>query len=253
MAARHRMPSLRPAKRAARRAIAAAGYEVRRFSGPRSSPREWALTSLGVDLVADVGAHVGTYPLELRRDGYKGRIASFEPMESTFGQLAARAAEDPLWSCRRVAVSDRSGELELHVAGNEQSSSLLAMEEAHVSAAPTSAYVRSETVPALTLDEALAPEEPYERLFVKIDVQGAEMGVLAGADRSLERAVALELELSLVPLYVGGPLYREVIDHLEGRDFELFGLHPMFSDPRTGRVLQMDGLFVRRGAGDHAP
>ena len=55
----------------------------------------------------------------------------------------------------------------------------------------------------------------------------------------------LRLELSLLPLYAGAPLYREVIDELEAAGFTLAGVEPGFADRVSGQLLQMDGLFVR--------
>ena len=73
------------------------------------------------------------------------------------------------------------------------------------------------------------------------------MRVLAGAAQTLPKVGAMEVELSVVPLYDGQVLYREMIDHLDGLGFDLGWVEPGFADPRSGQLLQMDGIFVRRG------
>jgi len=83
-------------------------------------------------------------------------------------------------------------------------------------------------------------------VFLKIDVQGFEIEVLQGATTLLPRLCAIQLELSLVPLYQGAPVMTEVIRYLDERGFELFQLQPGFRDERDGRLLQADGYFVRR-------
>lgn len=51
--------------------------------------------------------------------------------------------------------------------------------------------------------------------------------------------------LSLVPLYREGPLYREVIEYVAGRGFQLVSIEGITEEPETGHMLQLDGVFVR--------
>ena len=44
-----------------------------------------------------MGANRGQYARRLRRTGFKGHIASFEPVPAVFEELRATAAEDPRW------------------------------------------------------------------------------------------------------------------------------------------------------------
>jgi FkbM family methyltransferase len=206
------------------------------------------LERLRIDLIVDAGANIGQYATEVRRSGYAGRIVSFEPLSAPFSKLVRLAAADPRWECRQAAVGDRDGWSTINVAGNDgQSSSFLEMLDRHVQAAQESAYVGRERVWCARLDSLLASGiGESERVWLKLDVQGHEVAALAGARRLLPRVAAIEAELSLVPLYRHQPLFREVIDYLEREGFGLVGLVPGFSDPRTGELLQMDGIFVRQ-------
>jgi FkbM family methyltransferase len=215
---------------------------------PREEDRRRArlLASHSVDLVLDVGANVGQYALRTRHAGYRGRIVSFEPLGEAYAELSARAGTDPLWECRRDALGSSAGEAELHVAGNSYSSSLLEMEDRHLRSAPESAYVGTETISVLPLDQIWDEVvREAERPHLKLDVQGFELEALRGAERSLPKLAAVEVELSLVPLYEGAPTYRELIDHLEGAGFRLAGLEPEFFDAETAELLQAQGVFVR--------
>ncbi len=82
--------------------------------------------------------------------------------------------------------------------------------------------------------------------MIKIDTQGYELEVLAGATGLLPQTMALQLELSLVPLYEGAPAFVDAVHYMESRGFELFSVAPGFKDRRSGRLLQMDGVFLRR-------
>jgi FkbM family methyltransferase len=204
------------------------------------------LASRRVDLVLDVGAGVGQYALRTRSAGYEGRIVSFEPLSSAYAELSARAAGDATWDCRNQALGSSEGRAELHIARNSHSSSLLEIEDRHVESAPASAYVGSETVPVVILDEIWdAVVREGERPYLKLDVQGLELEALRGAELSLPSLAGVEAELSLVPLYKGAPLYREVVDHLEAAGFRLAGLEPEFFEPNTAELLQVQGIFIR--------
>jgi FkbM family methyltransferase len=201
------------------------------------------------DVALDVGANDGAFGRGLRDAGFAGRIVSFEPQRSAFDALASAARSDPMWECHRLALGSADGEQELHVAGNSSSSSLLEMTQQHVASAPESRYVSSECVPVARLD-TIRDEvvRAGERVYLKLDVQGLELEVLAGAERLLDQVVLVESELSFARLYEGGAPFAQVVAHLEERGFHLLSVDPVFVDPGSGRLLQVDGVFGRAGA-----
>jgi FkbM family methyltransferase len=200
-----------------------------------------------VSVVLDVGASVGEFGSALRAEGYAGRIVSFEPSSAAFGELERRAAGDGAWECRRMAVGDAEGWTDLRVAENGVSSSLLRVTREHLRVAPRARAVRVERVPVARLD-TLAPEllRPDDRTFLKLDVQGGELAALRGAEAVLGRLAGIECELSLVELYEGQPVLGHVTEWLGERGFALVALEPALTDPASGELLQLDGLFVRR-------
>lgn len=207
------------------------------------------LERLGVDALIDVGANVGQYGAHVRLYGYLGAMYAYEPLSDAFRQLAARAAVDPRWKAHNVGLGREPGSATLHVAGNSQSSSLLAMLPRHVDAAPESAVVGTETVQLITLASVLDEiGRDHERCFVKIDAQGSERAILEGAGEKLARVCCLELELSLVPLYEGETLFADMTSWLATKGFELRTLGTGYVD-RNGTIMQVDALFVRTGVG----
>lgn len=200
-----------------------------------------------IDTVLDVGANNGGYGKMLRKGGYAGALLSFEPLAEAHRELTLAAMGDAAWQVApRMALGSSSGEIEINIAGNSTSSSILPMQACHETAAPQSRYVGSEKVPLARLDNIKHPfVKRGKNVLVKIDTQGYEMPVLLGAEALLPSVLGIQLELSLVPLYEGQVLYREMIDWLEGKGFELWSVMPGFVDPGSGRMLQMDGVFFR--------
>jgi FkbM family methyltransferase len=232
-----------------KRAALKAGVEIKRAGpSPLHGPRRGQmLAQHGIDLVLDVGANAGQYAKQLRREGYRGRIVSFEPVNEPFLELSRHASGDVRWECRRIALADTEGTAEIHVAGNSaMSSSLLEMKERHVQAAPDSAYVGSEQVRTARLDDlASAVADGAKHILLKLDVQGTEDRVLQGGTDLLSRVDLLEIELSLVRLYDGQRLLPEMLGWLAERGFTLIGLEPVLRDPESGYLLQVDGFFAR--------
>jgi FkbM family methyltransferase len=220
------------------------GIELARYNATNAldAQRARLIARHAVDLVVDVGANEGQWASGLRQAGYRGPIVSFEPLPDAYRTLELAAARDPSWSCRPEAASDRAGEAELHVAANSVSSSLLQMDARHAAAAPGSTIVGSRRVRTVRLDEAGLQGR---RIMLKLDTQGAELTALAGADALLDAVILVEVELSLEQLYVGAPLWREAVDHLASKGYELAGLSPSWVDDETGRMLQADAIFAR--------
>jgi hypothetical protein len=51
--------------------------------------------------------------------------------------------------------------------------------------------------------------------------------------------------MSLVSLYEGQRLWRDLIERMETTGFTLWAIQTGFVDPRNGRTLQVDGIFLR--------
>lgn len=221
-----------------------AGYEIRQYTPLRSFAAA-RLEVLGrVDVVLDVGANAGQYGELLREEGFGGRLISLEPVQAAFDALERRAASDAAWTALRLAASDVDGDVVLNVTADTRSTSVLARNERFADRAGWSPD-GTETAPARRL-ESLVPEllRDGERAYLKLDVQGFEDRVLAGAGAALARFAALELELSVTALYDGQAQLVDLLPFLAERDFHPVSMEPILLDDR-GRLMEMDGLFVR--------
>jgi FkbM family methyltransferase len=225
------------------------GFNLQRFNPDHSVEARLnaMLAKHKIDLVFDVGANVGQFARSIREAGYCGQIVSFEPQSLPWAQLVEASKSDPLWEAApRTAIGSEDGEIDLHIAGNTYSSSVLDMLSTHVAAAPDSAYVGSETAPIRRLDTIGAGYmKPHSNLLIKIDTQGFEDRVLNGAPTILKRTAGLHLELAIVPLYKDQCDYQEMLDRVREQGFELWSIEPNFVDPESGRTLSLDATFFR--------
>lgn len=236
-------------KRYVKSVLRGLGWEVHRFHPESSKVARLvaALQHFNIDAVVDVGANEGQFGEELRQGGYAGGIVSFEPMLDAHQKLLLKSRGDSRWQVHsRCALGATSGEVELNIAANSVSSSILPMLETHRNAAPNSAYNRKETVPLFPLDQVVEPYIKDARsVLLKIDTQGYEWAVLDGAAKTLQGVKGVLMELSLLPLYEGQQLWGECIRRLEAAGFTLWAVEPVFVDSEQGRTLQLDGLFFK--------
>jgi FkbM family methyltransferase len=224
-------------------------HAIERLVEPGSYRRLRALIKhYKVNHVLDVGAFQGQFGcLLIHTFNYQGKITSFEPVTSFFQQLkqSARPFQDR-WRTLNLALGNTCGEATIQIAGNAYSSSLLPMLAQHEAAAPGSAYIEKQTIQIATLDSLLESViEPKDNLYLKVDVQGFERQVLAGAQHSLAKISTVQLEVSLVELYQGETLLNEMLDYMHGLRFDPVLLIPGFANEQTGELLQVDVVFHR--------
>ena len=206
-----------------------------------------ALKAHNINVVFDVGANIGQFASELREYGYEGKIVSFEPLPDAHQALMDKSNGDKNWFIHpRCAIGAYSGEIEINVATNSVSSSILRMLTAHEDAAPESQFSHKSIATMVTLDSVLKEYTSLQdKIFIKIDTQGYEWSVLDGAELAINQCKGLSLELSLIPLYEGQKLWIEIVERLKKSHHSLFAIQPCFIDPKTGQTLQVDGLFFR--------
>lgn len=242
--------SITAIKMLAKQALQHVGLELHRlkYVNSEATVLQHLLAGSQIDTVLDVGANTGQYARLLRRSGFGGRIVSFEAIPEVHAQLVVAAAGDRAWTVAPcAALGSRNGEVDIHVARNSVSSSVLPVHRAHLEVAPDSVYVDQRRVCMARLDGIAMPllVGPGE-LMLKIDTQGYEREVLLGATELMGRIAALQVELSLATLYEGAPGFTPMVAFIENLGYELFSIVPGLRNPQTGRLLQVDGFFVRR-------
>jgi FkbM family methyltransferase len=222
-------------------ALKFAGLRLVRADSPADRRRMRLIERHGIAAVIDIGANAGQFGMRLRDQGYEGEILSYEPLPGPFEQLCRIATRHRPWHAENKAVSNERGSLVMNVAGNSVSSSLLMMDSRHMDVAPGSAIVSTISVDTISLQEILKPLAGP--VMVKADTQGYEYPVLLSAGELLKSVALLELELSLVELYKGQALFREIDAFLLTQGFSLVSMDDGFFDEQRGELLQLDAIY----------
>ncbi len=226
------------------------GILIRKYNAATSEElrRIKLLQHYNIDLVFDIGANKGQYAKGIMDAGYGNNIVSFEPLSSVHNIIKEESKKFSNWKvASRCAIGAKKEEIEINISANSVSSTLLNMLDSHIEGAPESKIIGKEKVQVYPLDE-IAKEylKNSKNIFLKIDVQGFEQEVLKGAKEMLQKSKGIEMEISLIPLYENQNwLLPQILDFMSSNGFQLMSLAPAFTDNKTGKVLQCNGIFFK--------
>jgi FkbM family methyltransferase len=131
----------------------------------------------------DVGAHTGTVLSEILAIAPDGFHFAFEPLPDAFDQLAASFGSRPNVSLHNVALSDAAGVSDFfHVVTNPGYSGLRRWKQYD----RPNERIEKITVGTARMDDVVPRDIPIH--FIKVDVEGGELGVFLGARATIERS-----------------------------------------------------------------
>ena len=194
-------------------------------------------------VMVDVGAHVGMVSLRAaRRVGPSGHVHSVEPTPANGDALLLNAEANELGNVtlHRCAAGSARGVAALHSMGLSYLNSL-------VGANPYNGELEAVEVPVEPLDELV-----HGRVdAIKIDVEGAELDVLAGAERVLAENPHATLCVEWNPMWMrqAGHEPLELLDALAARGFR----PALVADESRHVVVSVDEIWpsVAARADDH--
>ena len=192
---------------------------------------------LAIEEVMHIGAHHGQEADTYRALGAK-RVTWVEANPAVVPVL--RQNVEPLGHRVITAlVTDRTGDTaDFHVTNNEQSSSVLSL-GTHRYEHPEVVVTESLRLQTTTLDDLCEREGVSTPDLLVMDVQGAEMLVVRGAERILKGVGCIYAEVNERPVYSGAALLPDFDSYLSDRGFD-----------RVSTTVTIhgwgDALYVRR-------
>ncbi|CAJ1370750.1 unnamed protein product [Effrenium voratum] len=175
--------------------------------------------------IVDVGAHVGNWTREARQVFPSARFLMIE----------ANALHRP--ELQRVGVPF---EIALLTAQGNQSLRF------HSTRYMDPRLSETLLIRSRTLDDVVKPYFPACCDLIKADVQGAELELLLGGLRSLQRAQLVLLEAPVLPYNEGAPRFSDLIAFMASKGFEVVDVADATYAEGVSRVLHLDLLFAPR-------
>ena len=138
------------------------------------------------------------------------------------------------------AVSDKNETRKFNLHPNHMDGSSLLKEESGREIDGYEIEVTTRIIDDIVIEENL--KGPF---LLKIDVQGAELQVLKGAENTLKNTEIIALEVSLFKFMKGGPDFFEIISFMKGYGFVTYDILKSIYRPLDNALAQVDIVFVK--------
>jgi FkbM family methyltransferase len=234
-------------KQSVKEAIRSAGWHVRRRkSGRQIDPyhdQKALLARVDVRCILDVGANIGQTAQHYRKLFPDATIHSLEPFPGVFRILSESCAGDPAIRPHCLALADTDGARRFYVSEHDEWGALspVAPDAADLMGIGGFAIAtRSEIeVSTVTLEHFCAEQGIGSIQILKLDIQGAELSALRGAEGLLAgRSIDLIYsEVLFKKLYDEQCSFYDLGQFVEGHGYPLYGLY-------NHRIGKHDALTV---------
>tara|TARA_B110000305_G_C19339326_1_gene588244 strand:+ start:156 stop:878 length:723 start_codon:yes stop_codon:yes gene_type:complete len=202
-----------------------------------------------IDIVLDVGASWGGYAKTLRRFGFKKEIISFEPISTSHKKLLKNSLNDESWRVhKKIIITDKVvKKLSINVSVDFDNSSLLNSTNLHIENHQDAKSLQQEETECDSLDSLIDHYDIHKKnIMLKIDVQGSEMNVLKSGITNLKKFKLVQVELSLQPLYEKQILWKEIVDFMNDKGFDIWTIYPGYKKKSIAQLYQFDAIFYNK-------
>ena len=170
------------------------------------------------------------------------KLIIIEPLPDAFALLQKKFGRNERIELHNLAIGERESVETLKITRDTTGASLLQPRDEMRAVIGSNWTITSEVqVKMTTLDRLLV--DLTEVSLLKIDVQGYERPVLAGAKQTLAKTKFLLIELNFMPQYAGGSWLGEIHEILT-REFGFFLANASRPQVLNGRASMVDGLYV---------
>jgi FkbM family methyltransferase len=225
------------------------GYEI--FNIKKHASLDSHLANLikfyDIDVIIDVGANVGQFAKGMRKNGFKGEIFSFEPVQSTFDQLKSSADGDNKWHVYKLALGDKKEKVTINVSRSSDLSSILNPSDFGVKKYPKISSSYQEEIEVDLLDSFIHENNlSNNNILLKMDTQGYDLNVFRGGANIIRNVRCILSEISLIPIYDFMPAYKDVLTEYESKNFTVSGIYPVSRNKENMAIIEMDCVLINR-------
>lgn len=208
------------------------------------------LKNVEMPIIFDVGAHYGETCLEYNKLFDKCIIHSFEPFKESFDILSENIKPFENIKAYNVALGDKTGKINFHINPFSATNSIL---PTHKEGPITWGGGLLETLSLKetsieTIDNFIQNENISKIDLLKLDTQGSEFMVLAGAEKTINKIRLVYIEIITMPTYEGQKELDEILNYFRVHNFILFNFYNQtgYSLTNNGRLRNVDAIFLNK-------
>jgi FkbM family methyltransferase len=185
--------------------------------------------------VLDIGAYEGKWSVETARIFPAAKYILYEALEQKRAIL-------------KYNTQSLNSSIHICLLGpnNSEDVPYFAMESGSGVLPELSEIQRSEIMLPMRRLDSVVSEEIKGPLLMKLDVQGYEIDVLAGAGRLLDMVEVIVMECSVVPYNAQAPLVVATLVAMDRLGFILFDIAELHRKVSDQALLQVDLVFVKQ-------
>jgi FkbM family methyltransferase len=187
--------------------------------------------------IFDVGAHAGEFTKLCRATWPAAKLTCFEVLPGPVRELRQWCARDGNANVIELLLGAEPKEaVPLHELGT--ASSIL---DEHIAQASRTGLYPMQTIDGIVTSRCIdAPD------LLKLDVQGYELEVLKGAQRTLKKISAILAEINLIDIHKNVPLLDDLIVFIREKGFVAYDICGLTRRPLDQGLWQADFIFVPR-------
>lgn len=227
------------------------GFNIYRLTGNEEQNAyevQGLLTHHKPRIIFDVGAYIGVVSSRYHEMFPDATIHAFEPFPESYGKLKSNVGDSSNIILHNTAISNTEGKLILNINPFTASNSIFPTDPIgirfwgqEILGTIGQTQVESTTIDAFCKKNAISQID-----ILKMDIQGAELQALFGAQELLSRKAILVIyfELTVSPTYHGQNKIYECLEFLDSNDYLLLDIYNPVR--RAKHLMQIDVIFTNR-------
>lgn len=174
----------------------------------------------------------------------------FEPDERSYNDLLKKPNKCASYTLYQKAVWSKKGVISFHLTRGWQQSSHYQPNHNFVDNFPK--RDRFDLIKKIEMETDTIDNLVDAKIdFIKIDAQGGELEILKGANKTLDHVMGLELEVGLHAIYLNQPMFNNVVNVMDEKDFVFIDFISLRRWERSnlyssmGQLVFGDAIFLR--------
>jgi FkbM family methyltransferase len=200
-------------------------------------------------IIFDVGAHHGSVALSFRKIFPTATVYAFEPFDESFQNLQANTKDDRNIHVFNFGLSNRVGHQKFYCNKASDTNSIFKTDEDAIKTWGKGLLETEKVVEVKfdTIDSTLSTLKIPRIDLLKLDVQGSESLVIAGAADAIGRGLinAIYCEIITQPTYQGQSRFDQALATYYENGFDLYDIYNL-SHNTEGRLRVVDAIFTKR-------